>query len=216
MNSLHVKKRKQTNKQADSTSVMTYIYQPRSEFDLLTYYFLRWVMICSWYNSLSNPLSRLVGWSIWRVGNFSILIWKKALGGANWFILNSCDLCILFMHHLQQFKGIQSSKLCMWMGYNKFKFINRRYSKGMPCLSQLAYKRIRGPTSGRGGPAHIKLCWVPLCPHPQDQLDQLCNVYISKLILFSITNANNNHLQCWGWIPCTGCQTIPVVTVTNY
>lgn len=75
---IRVKKRKQTNKQADSTSVMTYIYQPRSEFDLLTYYFLRWVMICSWYNSLSNPLSRLVGWSIWRVGNFSILIWKKA------------------------------------------------------------------------------------------------------------------------------------------
>lgn len=69
---------KKENKQADSTSVMTYIYQPRSEFDLLTYYFLRWVMICSWYNSLSNPLSRLVGWSIWRVGNFSILIWKKA------------------------------------------------------------------------------------------------------------------------------------------
>lgn len=72
------KKKTLTNKQADSTSVMTYIYQPRSEFDLLTYYFLRWVMICSWYNSLSNPLSRLVGWSIWRVGNFSILIWKKA------------------------------------------------------------------------------------------------------------------------------------------
>ena len=72
------KKKTLTNKQADSTSVMTYIYQPCSEFDLLTYYFLRWVMICSWYNSLSNPLSRLVDWSIWRVGNFSILIWKKA------------------------------------------------------------------------------------------------------------------------------------------
>ena len=35
MSSLHVKKRKQTNKQADSRSVMTYIYQPCSEFDLL-------------------------------------------------------------------------------------------------------------------------------------------------------------------------------------
>ena len=46
--------------------------------------------------------------------------------------------------HLQQLKGMQSSK----QGVKGVPFVNRRYTKG----EKLVYKRVRGWTSGRSLP----------------------------------------------------------------
>ena len=42
-------------------------------------------------------------------------------------------------------------------------FVNERYSKGVPFLSKMADKRVRGWTSGRNPPPppnRVKICWV--------------------------------------------------------
>ena len=44
-------------------------------------------------------------------------------------------------------------------------FVRRRYTKGVPFLSKMVYKRVGCWTSGRS-PPRIKLCWVPPLSFP--------------------------------------------------
>ena len=55
-----------------------------------------------------------------------------------WFIL------ILMTENLQQLKGMESSKLA---NKNGVPFFNKRYTTGVPFLSIMVYKRVRGWTN---------------------------------------------------------------------
>ena len=62
-----------------------------------------------------------------------------------------CSGILWFIHILktensQQLKGMESSKLSNEKGVP---FFHRRYATGVPFLSIMVYKRIRGWTSGR-------------------------------------------------------------------
>ena len=65
----------------------------------------------------------------------------------------STKLCDLFIFkiktiHLQQLKGMQSSKL---VGCERDTFFIRKYTKGVRFLSKMVYKRVRGRFGPWGG-----------------------------------------------------------------
>ena len=68
-----------------------------------------------------------------------------------WLITSLQNALVLWFIHilktekLQQLKGMESSKLGNEKGVP---FFNRRYTTGVPFLSIMVYKRVRGWTSG--------------------------------------------------------------------
>ena len=80
--------------------------------------------------------------------------------------------------HLQELKGMQSSKWGMWKGYHEF--VNRRYMKGVPFSWKMVSKRGQevGPL---GGASQYKN--LLSTPPPQD-MDR------------KKKNSQNSHLDC--------------------
>ena len=79
-------------------------------------------------------------------------------------------LVLWFIHilktvHVQQLKGMQSSKLGMWKEYR----CQEKVYEGVPFLSKMVYKRVWGWTLRRGLPVwnfveklgSFNLCWIP-------------------------------------------------------
>ena len=91
-----------------------------------------------------------------------------------WKLLVVWFINILKTVYLQQFKGLQSSKLGMWKGYN---LSTEGIQKGYwPFLSKMVYK---GQGLNRvAKPPGVKPCWVPPPPAPLSPLDAHLRVYI--------------------------------------
>ena len=109
------------------------------------------------------------------MGKTVISVGKKAQKGLT-DALHSCEkswvngLVLWFIHilktvHVQQLKGMQSSKLGMWKEYH----CQEKVYEGVPFLSKMVYKRVWGWTSRRGLPVwnfveklgSFNLCWIP-------------------------------------------------------
>ena len=90
-----------------------------------------------------------------RANRCLLWLWKSQENVlVSWFIL------ILKTAHLQQLKGMQSSKLGMWKVSH---WSMEDIRKGFLCLSKIVHKRERGWTPGRSL-RRIKLCLAPSPP----------------------------------------------------
>ena len=92
-----------------------------------------------------------------RVGKYVNWVCERALRANRWFLwlyevektLYFCDWVLFKRLHLQQLKGLQSSKRGMWKGYH---LSIEGIRKGYPFSPKMVCKRVRGWTSGRSTP----------------------------------------------------------------